>query len=230
MATWTPDLSATDRHASIAAGVLPQSSCSLKPPAPARSCSHSAASETVLPLPSSSTLTGHGSSAASILPRCHAPGVTVVALLPSAGPVPPPMSVVTPEASASSISWGQIRCTWQSIPPAVGVRPLSASTSGPRPPTTAGGAGTTVARVAGPAERHDAAVPDPDVGLDHAPVVEHDGAGDDGVGCAVRPGRGGLAHRLPDHLAAAEDGLVAAGAAVLLDLDEQVGVGEPDPV
>src|SRR5690606_33603749 len=41
---------------------------------------------------------------------------------------------------------------------------------------------------------------------------------------------GGLAHRLADHLAAAEHRLVAAAAAVLLHLDEQVGVGEPDPV
>ena len=43
-----------------------------------------------------------------------------------------------------------------------------------------------------------------------------------------------LAHRLAEHLAAAEDGLVAgparAAAAVLGDLDEQVGVGQPDPV
>ena len=43
-----------------------------------------------------------------------------------------------------------------------------------------------------------------------------------------------LAHRLADHLAAAEHGLVAgaarAAAAVLGDLDQQVGVGQPDPV
>jgi hypothetical protein len=61
IATCTPDASATRRHASIAAGVVPQSSCSLNPPAPARSCSHSAASLTVLPLPMSRTLTGRWS-------------------------------------------------------------------------------------------------------------------------------------------------------------------------
>ena len=52
-------------------------------------------------------------------------------------------------------------------------------------------------------------------------------------GVPSRAGGPGLAHRLADHLAAAEDDLVArlrAGAAVLLDLDQQVGVGEPDPV
>ena len=80
--------------------------------APARS---SASAETVLPLPSSSTLTGQlvdraRASAAS----ASAPGVTVVAFVPSAGPVPPPMSVVIPEASASSTICGQMKWTWQS--------------------------------------------------------------------------------------------------------------------
>ena len=94
MAVCTPAATDTDRHASIAAGVVPQSSCSLNPAAPARSCSHSASAETVLPLPSSTMFTGHASVAASIRARFHAPGVTVVALVPSAGPVPPPISVV----------------------------------------------------------------------------------------------------------------------------------------
>ena len=31
---------------------------------------------------------------------CHGPGVQVVALVPVAGPVPPPIMVVTPESSA----------------------------------------------------------------------------------------------------------------------------------
>ena len=66
--------------------------------------------------------------------------------------------------------------------------------------------------VAGLAERDDAAVADADVGLDDAPVVEHDRAGDDRVGGALGAGRPRLAHRLADHLAAAEDRLVAAGA------------------
>ena len=57
-----------------------------------------------------------------------------------------------------------------------------------------------------------------------------DRAGDDGVRRALGPGGPRLAHRLADHLAATEDRLVAAGAVVGLDLDEQVGVGEPDPV
>src|SRR6185312_16149693 len=43
-------------------------------------------------------------------------------------------------------------------------------------------------------------------------------------------GDGGLAHRLTDDLAAAEDGLVAADGVVLGDLDEQIGVGQADAV
>ena len=39
------------------------------------------------------------SSASSIRARYHDPGVTVVALVPSAGPVPPPISVVIPTRS-----------------------------------------------------------------------------------------------------------------------------------
>ena len=41
--------------------------------------------------------------------RCHAPGVTVVALEPSHGPVPPPTIVVMPVASASMSCDGESR-------------------------------------------------------------------------------------------------------------------------
>ena len=84
--------------------------------------------------------------------------------------------------------------------------------------------------VAGAAERDDPAVAEPDVGLDDAPVVEDHGVGDDGVRCALGPRRRGLGHRLADRLAAAEDGLLAAEGQVLLDLDPEVGVAEPDLV
>ncbi len=46
-----PAASATVRQASMAAGVVPQSSCSLNPAAPPRNCSHIASALTVLPLP-----------------------------------------------------------------------------------------------------------------------------------------------------------------------------------
>ncbi len=138
MAVITPAASDTERQASIAAGVVPQSSCSLNPAAPARSCSHSASSETVLPLPSSTMLTGQASVASSIRARFHAPGVTVVALVPSAGPVPPPISVVMPPPSASGSCVGEIMCTWQSMPPAVRISPLPAITSVDGPITRSG--------------------------------------------------------------------------------------------
>jgi len=138
IATCAPDASATRRQVSIAAGVAPQSSWILNPAAPARSCSHRASSWVVLPLPSRAKFTGHGSRASNIRARCQAPGVTVVALVPSAGPVPPPIRVVTPEPSASWIDCGQIRCTCPSIPPAVRILPLPEITSVDGPITSAG--------------------------------------------------------------------------------------------
>ena len=187
--------------------------------------------ETVLPLPSSSTLTGQGSIASSIRARCQAPGVTVVALVPSAGPVPPPMIVVMPEASASSRSCGQMRWTWQSIAPAVRILPVAGDDLGGRADDQVGVDAVHGVGVAGLAERDDPAVADADVGLDDAPVVEDDRAGDDRVRRAL--GAGGPAtgpstrgspcrrRRRPRR---------RRRAAVLLDLDQQVGVGEPDPV
>ena len=64
--------------------------------------------------------------------------MTVVALVPSAGPVPPPMIVVIPVASAVSRICGQMRWTWQSIAPAVRILPLPASTSVDGPITRSG--------------------------------------------------------------------------------------------
>src|SRR5207248_2106992 len=83
------------------------------------------------------------------------------------------------------------------------------------------------------ADADDPAVADADVGLDHAPVVQNDRAGDDQVGRAFGTGHHALAHRLTDHLAAAEDHFVTAAGThrtVLGDLDQQIGVGQPDPV
>ena len=80
--------------------------------------------------------------------------------------------------------------------------------------------------VAGLADGGDPAVLDADVGLDDAPVVEDQRVGDHGVD---RPGGAGLLplpHAVADHLAAAELDLLAVDRAVLLDLDDEVGVGE----
>ena len=72
---------------------------------------------------------GKASAAASIEWMCQGPGVHVVAAVPVAGPVPPPIMVVTPEASASSICCGQMKWMWLSMPPAVRMRPSPATTS-----------------------------------------------------------------------------------------------------
>jgi hypothetical protein len=49
-----------------------------------------------LPLPRNPTFTGSACVPSNIRCRFHSPGVQVVARVPSAGPVPPPIIVVTP--------------------------------------------------------------------------------------------------------------------------------------
>ncbi len=69
---------------------------------------------------------------------CHGPGVQVVPLLPSAGPVPPPIIVVTPLLSASSTCCGARKWTWVSTAPAVATRCSPEITSVPGPITRSG--------------------------------------------------------------------------------------------
>ena len=64
--------------------------------------------------------------------------MTVVALEPSDGPVPPPPRVVSPVASASWICDGDRKWTWESKPPAVRILPSPEMTSVPGPITSAG--------------------------------------------------------------------------------------------
>ena len=75
------------------------------------------------------------SAACSMLYRCHGPGVQVVAKVPVAGPVPPPIMVVTPDISASSICCGQMKWMCVSMPPAVTIMPSPAMISVPGPMT-----------------------------------------------------------------------------------------------
>ena len=89
------------RQASMAAGVVPQSSCSFSPQAPATTCSSSGVAREALPLPRKPKFIGNASAASSIRAMFHSPGVQVVALVPVAGPVPPPIMVVVPFESAS---------------------------------------------------------------------------------------------------------------------------------
>ena len=117
----------------MAAGVVPQSSCSLRPHAPASICSASGSGRLALPLPRNPKFIGKASAACSMRSDVPGPGVQVVALVPVAGPVPPPIIVVTPDASASSICCGQMKWMWVSMPPAVTIMPSPAMISVPPP-------------------------------------------------------------------------------------------------
>ncbi len=85
-------------------------------------------------------------------------------------------------------------------------------------------------RIAGLADRRHAPVLEPDIGLHDAAVIEDEGIGDHGVHGACGAASLRLAHAVADHLAAAELHLLAIGREVALDLDDELGVGEPDPV
>src|SRR5499427_2588900 len=92
-----------------AAGVVPQSSCSLSEQAPALTISSSAAGREALPLPAKPRFTGRPSAAWIMRPMCQGPGVQVVAKVPCAGPVPPPSMEVMPDINASSTCCGQMK-------------------------------------------------------------------------------------------------------------------------
>ena len=119
----------------MAAGVVPQSSCSLRQEAPPRIISTSALGCEALPLPANARFIGKASAASIMRARCQGPGVQVVAAVPVAGPVPPPIIMVMPEFSASSICCGQMKWMWLSMPPAVRILPSPAIASVPGPMT-----------------------------------------------------------------------------------------------
>ena len=135
MATCVSVASATFKQLSIAAGVVPQSSCNLRPMAPALICSCNASGKDALPLPKKPKFIGKASAACSMRSKFQAPGVQVVANVPVAGPVPPPIMVVTPLVSASSICCGAMKWICVSIPPAVTILPSQLMISVPGPIT-----------------------------------------------------------------------------------------------
>src|SRR5258705_407864 len=79
IATCTSILSATARQLSMAAGVVPQSSWSFSPTAPAFTCSLRGSGRLALPLPKKPRFMGNASAAESIEWICQCPGVQVVA-------------------------------------------------------------------------------------------------------------------------------------------------------
>ncbi len=77
--------------------------------APPRICSTSPSGADEFPLPVNPKFIGKVSVDSSINRRWPLPGVHVVALVPVAGPVPPPMNVVTPLARAVKICCGEMK-------------------------------------------------------------------------------------------------------------------------
>ena len=84
--------------------------------------------------------------------------------------------------------------------------------------------------VAGFADAHDPAVLEADIGFDDAPPVEDQGIGDHRVDGTLSSRGLGLAHAVANPLAAAELHLIAVDGEVLLDFQDQIGVGEANPV
>ncbi len=85
-------------------------------------------------------------------------------------------------------------------------------------------------RIAGFADRGDAAIGDRDVGFDDAPMVDDQRIGDDGVDCALGLGELRLTHAVADDLAAAEFHFLAVDGEVVFNLYDQVGVGQANTV
>ena len=229
MATWMSNSSAIFSDMSIEEWVAPQSSWTFRPMTPARTCSASGSRALAWPLPSRPMLMGRLSTACSILEMCQAPGVTVVALLASDGPVPPPISVVTPPARATGTWSGLTKCTCVSMPPAVRILPSPAMMSVATPMVMFDAVGDV--RVAGLADLEDVAVAQGNVGLVDARVVQHDHVGDDGVRDVFVAGAlAVLAHAVTDDLAAAVDHFLTVFGVVVLNFGEEFGVGKPDGV
>src|SRR5215472_660671 len=82
------------------------------------------------------------------------------------------------------------------------------------------------------ADAADAAVANADIGLDDAPMVEDHGIGDDGVDGTLRTTRLPLPlpHAVADDFAAAKFDLLAINRPIALDLDEELGIGQAQPV
>ena len=227
IATCTSMRSATDRQLSMAAGVVPQSSCSFRPMAPARTCSSSGVGRLTLPLPRKPRFIGNASAAASIACRCHGPGVQVVAAVPAAGPVPPPIMVVTPLISASSICCGQMKWMWVSMPPAVTIMPSPAMISVAPPmaivtPGWMSGLPALPMPAIRPFFRPMSALTMPQWSTMTALVMT---VSITSARIALR-----LAHAVADHLAAAEFHFLAIDGVIVFDFDEQFGVGQADAV
>ena len=156
IATCTP-VSSADAQAGVdrrrrRAPVLVQLEAARARRAPARAAPRG---ETVLPLPSSSTLTGSSSSAQQHLAdRPRATACRSSPACPRRARCRRRSASSSRPRRASSTICGQMKCTWQSIPPAVRMRPSPAMISVVGADLAAPGATPSIdVRVAGLAER-----------------------------------------------------------------------------
>ena len=228
MATWTSISSATERQVSMALGVVPQSSCSLRPQAPAATCSSRESGREALPLPKKPRFMGRPSAACSMRAMCQGPGVQGggVGALGRAG--------AAAEHGGDAGIEGVVNLL-RTNPVDMRIDAAGGDDAALAGDGLGAGADDDVdvrlnVGVAGLADGGDLAVPDADVGLDDAPVVDDQGVGDDRIHGALGLRGLGLAHAVADHLAAAELDLLAVGGAVLLDLDDEIGIGKADLV
>ena len=171
IATCTSISSATDRQLSMAAGVVPQSSCSFRPMAPASTCSSSAAGQAGVALAEEAEVHREArrppAACECDVPRPRRAGGGVGAGGRAGAAAEHGGDAA--DISASSICCGQMKWMWVSMPPAVTIMPSPAMTSVPgadrRWSTPGWMSGLPALPIAG-----DAAVLDADVGLDDAPV------------------------------------------------------------
>ena len=169
----------------MAAGVVPQSSCSLRPQAPASICSISASRPRGVALAEQAEI--HREGLERLQHAADMPGTGRAGRRGRAGGrtrCRRPIMVVTPELSASSICCGQMK--WMCAVDAAGGDDLALGRDhlGARADDDVD-AGLDVG-IAGLADGGDATVPEADIGLHDAPVVDDEGVGDDGVDGALR--------------------------------------------
>ena len=222
--TCTSYSSATDRQQSIAAGVVPQSSCSFSDDAPARTISSSACG------PRGIALAGEG--------KVHREGIGG---LDHAGKVPRPRRAgrrqrAVRRAGAAAQHGGEARA--QRLLDLLRADEMDMRVEAARGDDLAFAGDRFGARadddrharlrvgIAGLADGVDAAVLHADIGLVDTGHVDDQRVGDDRVDRAFGARALALAHAVAQHLAAAELHLLAIGGEVLFDLDEEFGVGK----
>ena len=206
IATWMSVCSATVRQLSIAAGVVPQSSCSFRPMAPASHLLLQRRRRLALPLPKKPRFIGKASAASSMRWMCQGPACSGGE---GAGGWPGAAAEHGGDARHQRLLdlLRQMKWMWLSMPPAVTIMPSPAITSVPAP------IGIVHARAGCPglpplpmAQMRPSQA---DVGLHDAPPVDDQRVGDDQCPPHVSPRSLILAHAVADGLAAAELHLLA---------------------